>query len=35
MLLDTFGEEYRAYMQRTGGVIPKIYSLGWQEFILD
>lgn len=24
MMLDTFGDEYRAYMQRTGGVIPKL-----------
>lgn len=23
MMLDNFGEEYRSYMQRTGGVIPK------------
>lgn len=24
LMLDTFGEEYQAYMQRTGGVLPKI-----------
>ena len=24
MMLDTFGEEYRAYMQRSGGVIPRL-----------
>ena len=23
MMLDTFGEQYRAYMQKTGGVLPK------------
>lgn len=26
MMLDQFGEEYRAYMQRVGGVIPKLGS---------
>jgi protein-S-isoprenylcysteine O-methyltransferase Ste14 len=24
MMLDQFGEEYRAYMDRTGGVVPRI-----------
>ena len=24
MMLDTFGEDYRAYMRRTGGVIPRL-----------
>jgi len=24
MMVDTFGDEYREYMKRTGGVLPKI-----------
>lgn len=26
-LIDTFGDDYRAYMQETGGLLPKVGAL--------